>query len=94
MVIKDGIGVMNGTDTDLSAHYKKLRDDHHYPIYVGSEFWARLTGDKMFFEKLTKVIAETVQEANSSQLIEEVIQELSQDKEIIALATGARTSVR
>ena len=80
------IGVIYGTEERLSQHYRNLRDKHHYPIFVGKNFWLRLTGDELFFQKLVHTIAETLAEVNASTLIEETIQRLANEKEIVLLA--------
>lgn len=80
------IGVMYGEENDLSSHYKCLRDEHNYPIFVGNDFWHRLTGDEDFFSKLIQAIAETLNEVNSSEIIESVIEKLASTKEIQALS--------
>ena len=47
------VGVMYGSPVELNGHYKKLRDEMDYTVLVGIEFWEHLTGDKLFFSKLT-----------------------------------------
>ncbi len=83
------IGVMYGNEDDLSGHYKQLRDEHNYPIFVGNDFWHRLTGDKDFFSKLIQAISETLSEVNSSEIIESVIAKLADTPEIQALSSLA-----
>ena len=80
------IGVMYGTEDMLSGHYKKLRDEHSYSIFVGKDFWSRLTGDGDFFEALISGLSEVLTEVNSSGLLEETILKLSKDPEIKMLA--------
>jgi hypothetical protein len=80
------VGVLYGTDAELSSHYRKLRDHHHYPVIVGEDFWARLTGDKYFLQKLVQTIANTLSSVNSTELLEATINELAKDAQIIALA--------
>ena len=46
------VGVIYGAPQDLSNFYKKITNDHHYPVYVGQEFWHRLTGDPEFYDDL------------------------------------------
>ena len=46
------IGVSYGTKSNLSANYKKLEEDYFIPIYVGEEFWYRLTGDPDLYKVL------------------------------------------
>lgn len=84
------IGVMYGTEGRLSGNYKSLRDKHGYNIYVGKDFWVRLTGEEKFFDILIKSIAEVLAEVNGSALLEETIQNLAKDPEIIRLANLAK----
>jgi hypothetical protein len=85
------IGVMYGSEDDLSSHYKRLRDEFNYPVYAGNEFWHRLTGDEEFFKKLVQAISETLDDVNSSEILESVIQKLSKTKEIISLTSLAKS---
>lgn len=80
------MGIMYGEESQLSAHYKKLRDEHHYPTFVGKDFWVRLTGDPLFFEKLIQTISDTLSQVNSQQLIDDTISKLAKDEQIIQLA--------
>ena len=84
------IGVMYGTEDMLSGHYKSLRDEHHHDIYVGKDFWVRLTGDGGFFDALIQGIAEVLAEVNGSKLLQETIEKLAQDPEIKLLANVGR----
>lgn len=80
------IGVMYGTSAQLSQHYVRLKNEHFYPIFVGKDFWLRLTGDELFFEKLIQTISNNLSNVNSVNLIEDTIQSLARDKEIVDLA--------
>ena len=42
------VGVLYGEK--ISANYKTINAT--YPVYVGAEFWERLTGDKLFYNRL------------------------------------------
>ncbi len=83
------IGIMYGSNNQISQHYRTLRDEFRYPTYVGSEFWRRLTGDENFFVKLNHRIAANLASVNSISLIEDTIRELAQDPQIIQMALGA-----
>jgi hypothetical protein len=76
------VGVLYGSNESLSAHYKKLRDDYFYSVFVGEEFWYRLTGDKDFMMKLISSITESIKELDSSTVLDEVISQLAQSEEI------------
>jgi hypothetical protein len=44
------LGVLYGTENQLSQHYKKIDEKH--PVIIGSEFWYRITGYPKFYDKL------------------------------------------
>lgn len=71
------VGVLCGEPESLSANYKLI--DSHYPVYCGSEFWNRLTGDKDFYYKLSKAFGKVVEEEDidGSKMIEEKVNELA-----------------
>lgn len=71
------VGVFYGTPNQLSAHYKKI--DKTYPVFVGEEFWYRLTGDKYFYYDLIDSIAESALEEDCSELLTQTIESLSDE---------------
>lgn len=71
------VGIFYGEPKDLSANYKKI--DYHYPVYIGQEFWYRLTGDAEFYNKLISSFVEAAKEMDSSKLLNDTIQKLSQN---------------
>ena len=71
------IGILYGEPGQESNHYKKLRDEHEYPIFIGKEFWHRLTGDEDFYTKLQEAIAEVAINANGTKMIEDIINKLA-----------------
>lgn len=73
------VGVFYGTDDELSMHYKSIRRE--YPVFVGQDFWHRLTGDKDFYEHLINAFAEVAEEINSTKLIQTLIDKLSEQIE-------------
>lgn len=46
------LGVLYGEAEQLSQHYKKI--DEVFTVYIGKEFWHRLTGFPDFYSKLVK----------------------------------------
>jgi hypothetical protein len=44
------LGVLYGEENQLSQHYKKI--DTQFPVFIGKEFWHRLTGFENFYSKL------------------------------------------
>ncbi len=74
--------VIYGERNELSNHYKSIEKDYHHPVYIGQEFWHRLTGDEGFYFELCQAIAEIAVEFNGKQLLEETIKKLSQSEVI------------
>ena len=71
------VGVCYGIRSDLSSHYKKIDED--YPVYIGDEFWTRLTGDDHFYEDLINAFAEVAADINASGMVDETVQQLAED---------------
>src|SRR5699024_2397193 len=65
------VGVFYGTPQELSTHYNNINKE--YPVYIGKEFWHRLTGDETFYYHLISSISEVALEVNSAKLLENVI---------------------
>ena len=84
------VGVMYGDDAQLSGFYRRLNDHYDYPVYVGADFWHRLTGDQQFFGKLAQVISSTLNQESRSELLEATIKKLARDPQIVALSSLAR----
>ena len=73
------VGVVYGCNDELNANYRRLRDGHDIPVYVGKEFWHRLTGEENFYEELTAAFASVGKETDPEGLIEEVVQTLAKN---------------
>lgn len=73
------VGVFYGKEKDLSNHYKKIQKD--YPVYIGQDFWYRLTGDANFYNELTAAIDEVASEYDGRELLDTVIEKLSTEIE-------------
>ena len=71
------VGVFYGTEGELSQHYKRINED--YPVYVGVDFWYRLTGDQHFYGDLIDAFAEVADEMDSSNLISNIIERLADE---------------
>lgn len=69
------VGVFYGEPEELSSHYKNIQKN--YPVYIGKEFWHRLTGDENFYNLITNAMAEVASEFDGSLLIENVVEELA-----------------
>lgn len=73
------VGVLYGDRNDLSSFYKTI--DKTYPVYIGQEFWHRLTGSNTFFDRMTDSIAEIAKEFDSKELIDQTIASLARQLE-------------
>ncbi|NLL72389.1 MAG: restriction endonuclease [Clostridiales bacterium] len=69
------VGVFYGEPNELSSHYKNIQKN--YPVYIGKEFWHRLTGEENFYSIITNAMADVASEFDGSALIEKVIDELA-----------------
>ncbi len=69
------VGVFYGTPEELSGNYKAI--DKDFPVYIGKEFWHRLTGDENFYEDLYTAVSEVAQEADCRQILNETIKKLA-----------------
>ena len=74
------VGIFYGLPEELSQHYKKI--DEEYPVFIGKEFWHRLTGSENFYYELIEAIVEVSEETEKDlnkgkDLLEEVINTLA-----------------
>jgi hypothetical protein len=75
------VGVFYGTDSELSPCYKQINKEG--PLYVGKDFWYRLTGDDAFYYDLIDAFAEVADEMDSSATIFQIIETLAREIEQI-----------
>ncbi len=80
------VAIVYGEPGQASGHYKKLRDEYDYPLFIVQEFWQRLTGDENFYTELLRAISEVAIEARSAAILDETIQKLAATPEIKKLA--------
>ncbi len=71
------VGVFYGSEDDLSVHYRKINED--YPVYVGADFWKRLTGEPEFYNYLIDAFVEVADEMNSKELMDSLVEKLSRE---------------
>jgi len=80
------VGVLYGEPDELSTHYRALQKKHNYPVFVGQEFWWRLTGDKEFYFELGQALSIVAEEFDSTELLSKVIKELSESDVVLKLS--------
>lgn len=71
------VGVFYGLPSELSTHYININKEH--PVYVGQEFWHRLTGVESFYQELSDALGSVASEYDCSVILEEVVQRLADD---------------
>lgn len=71
------VGVLYGSPEELSANYKKIQEN--FPVFIGQEFWYRLTGDKDFYLDLINTFGKVALETDAKDLLEDVIKDLAKD---------------
>lgn len=73
------VGVLYGEKERLSANYKAI--NAHYPVLCGAEFWEHLTGDKDFYNLLSKAFGEVVEEdkIDGSSMILQKVKEIAEE---------------
>ena len=71
------VGILYGEK--MSTNYKTISST--YPVYMGVEFWERLTGDKNFYHRLAKAFGEVVEEdgIDGSSMILNKVQEIAEE---------------
>lgn len=73
------VGVLYGEDNKLSTHYREIRKE--YNVYIGADFWERITGESDFYHKLTEAISEIAIDIDGSSQLENAIKQLASEIE-------------
>lgn len=76
------IGVLYGIHNDISGHYKKIESSSvggqlNIPVFVGKDFWQRLTGDENFYSDLIGIFIELFEQEDYSELFEKDLKNLA-----------------
>lgn len=80
------VGIIYGEPKNLNSHYKRITKEYDYPVYIGQDFWHRLTGEQLFYTDLIHAIGKVACEANFSKELESVIEKLSISTDVIKLS--------
>lgn len=80
------VGVLYGESEELSSHYKRITVQYDYDVIIGREFWYRLTGYENFYAELIGTIGSVALEANFSDELQSIIDELAQSEKIRSLS--------
>jgi len=69
------VGVLYGEDADLGPSYTLIKKDH--PVFIGKEFWHRLTGKEDFYYDLINAFGEVAKEVDGRTELEAVVSKLA-----------------
>jgi hypothetical protein len=86
------VGIIYGENENLNGHYKRITSEYDYPIYIGKDFWHRLTGDEKFYSDLIHAIGEVAIEADFSNELKEVINTLSMSSQVQKISKNNSSS--
>ncbi len=70
-------GLLYGEKGEENSFVKELAND--YTVFMGQEFWFRMTGDKNFYRDLINSMSEVAEEVDSRAIIEDTISKLADD---------------
>lgn len=73
------VGIFYGEPSELSGHYRNIQKNH--PVYIGKEFWHRLTGEENFYNIITNAMGDVASEFDGSVLIDNIINQLAKEIE-------------
>lgn len=71
------LGVLYGTENQLSQHYKKIDEKH--PVIIGVDFWHRITGFPDFYTKLVINLDKMILSLDTEQFFKKGYTELSKE---------------
>lgn len=69
------VGVIYGQDSELSSHYKRIKE--RYPVIIGKDFWHRLTGKEDFYLDLIDAVGEVALEVDGTNVLNQTIEALA-----------------
>lgn len=71
------VGVLYGEASELSMHYKSI--DKTHPVFIGKEFWFRITGFPDFYDGLVTALHQCINNLDTQNLIEEGCDKLAME---------------
>ncbi len=71
------VGIVYGEPSELSSHYQRINS--RYPVFVGQDFWHRITGKEGFYYDLISAIGEVAIEVDGTNRLEETIRRLTEE---------------
>lgn len=71
------VGVLYGEPQELSMHYKTI--DKVHPVYVGTEFWHRITGFPNFYNHLVVALHQGISNLNTQDFFKKGCDDLANE---------------
>ncbi|MHA3789578.1 PmeII family type II restriction endonuclease [Flavobacterium hauense] len=71
------VGVLYGEADQLSMHYKAI--DNIHPVYIGENFWYRVTGFPDFYNKLVLALHETISNLDANDFFNQGLFQLAEE---------------
>jgi hypothetical protein len=80
------IGITYGVMADISAHYRRIAASSvggqlNIPIYIGQDFWHRLTGNPTFYSEMISLFVDIFEKEDYSDLLQEDLDRLASEIE-------------
>ena len=71
------VGVLYGEPTELSMHYRTI--DKTHPVYIGADFWHRITGYPNFYDNLVVSLHECITNLETHDFFAKGCEELANE---------------
>lgn len=71
------VGVLYGEVSELSMHYKEI--DKTHPVYIGKDFWHRITGFEDFYSGLVNELHKSINDLDTKNVIQIGCNELAKE---------------
>ncbi len=71
------VGVLYGEQAELSMHYKEI--DKVHPVFIGGDFWYRVTGFPKFYDKLVTALHKSISNLDTKDFIKKGCDDLTEE---------------
>lgn len=73
------VGLIYGERGEINSHYKRITSQYYFPVFSGTDFWHRLTGDEDFYADLAEAIGAVAIKSNYKENLDQVIKKLAKN---------------
>lgn len=71
------VGIIYGEYSELSQHYKRINET--FPVFIGKDFWHRLTGYANFYDNLISALYASIDNLNTQNVMNAGWEALAQE---------------